>query len=204
LSSRAKGSLANIPKNPIPVSSTGPGTAPSVFPRVLSDVFGWHFKIIDGYPGSQEALQAIETGEADGHLSGGSSAAFRARILPWIEAKQASIILQMGFRKDDAFPDAPLALDLAKNEADHQLLELVLTPQLMGRPFLAPPNVPTERIEALRSAFDETMTDPAFLAEAEKLHLEVQPVDGAQIQRVLRKVYGSPKILIDRARSLMK
>ncbi len=197
-------SLSELANREIPVSSTGAGTAPSVFPRVLSDVFGWRFKIIEGYPGSQEALQAIETGEADGHLSGGSSAAFRARIQPWVDARQASVMLQMGFRKDEAFPAAPLALDLAPRETDRQLLELVLTPQLMGRPLLAPPGIPAERLELLRKAFTMAMKDGQLLAEAQKQGLEIQPVEGVEISRVLDKVYGASPELIARAQKILK
>jgi len=198
------GALGDLKTRELPVSSTGAGTAPSVFPRVLSDVFGWRFKIIEGYPGSVEALQAIETGDVDGHLSGGSSAAFRARIQPWVDARQANVLLQMGFRKDPAFPDAPLAFDLAARETDRQLLELVLTPQLMGRPLVAPPGIPPERLETLRTAFNMAMKDSQLLAEAQKQSLEIQPVEGAEISRVLEKVYGAPAELIARAQNVLK
>lgn len=196
--------LRELTQKELPVSSTGAGTAPSVFPRVLSDVFGWRFKIIEGFPGSQEALQAIETGDVDGHLSGGSSAAFRARIQPWVDAKQARVMLQMGFRKDPAFPEAPLAFDLASRETDRQLLELVLTPQLMGRPLLAPPGVPAERLEILRSAFNMAIKDEQLLAEAQKQALEIQPVEGVEISNVLDKVYGASPDLIARAQKILK
>ena len=197
-------SLGDLTNKELPVSSTGPGTAPSVYPRVLSDVFGWRFKIIEGFPGSVEALQAIETGDVDGHVSGGSSAAFRARIQPWVEARQANVMLQMGFRKDPAFPDAPLAFELATRETDRQLLELVLTPQLMGRPLVAPPGLPPERLETLRAAFNMAMKDPQVLAEAQKQALEIQPVEGAEISRVLDKVYASKPELIERAQNVLK
>ena len=196
--------LGELTQKELPVSSTGAGTAPSVFPRVLSDVFGWRFKIIEGFPGSQEALQAIETGDVDGHLSGGSSAAFRARIQPWVDAKQARVMLQMGFRKDPAFPEAPLAFDLASRETDRQLLELVLTPQLMGRPLLAPPDIPAERLEILRTAFNMAMKDEQLLAEAQKQALEIQPVEGVEISKVLDKVYGASPDLIARAQKILK
>ena len=196
--------LGDLTTKEVPVSSTGVGTAPSVYPRVLSDVFGWRFKIIEGYPGSQEALQGIETGDVDGHLSGGSSAAFRARIQPWVAARQANVMLQMGFRKDPAFSAAPLAFELATRETDRQLLELVLTPQLMGRPLVAPPGLPAERLEMLRTAFNMAMKDDQVLAEAQKQALEIQPVEGAEISAVLDKVYGSSPELIARAQKILQ
>src|SRR5207248_6496887 len=88
-------SLAELKEKSVAVSGTGPGTAPSMFPRVLNDVFGTRFRVVDGYPGSQEALLAVENGEVDGHVSGGSSAPFRARINPWLEAGKARVLMQL-------------------------------------------------------------------------------------------------------------
>jgi tripartite-type tricarboxylate transporter receptor subunit TctC len=196
--------LDELKQKPITVSATGPGTAPSVFPRILNDVLGTRFKVIDGYAGSQEALFAVEKGEVDGHVSGGSSSGFRARIDPWIAKGQARILMQMGFRKTDAYAQAPLALDLVADGDDRRLLELVFSPQLMGRPFVAPPGLPPEHVALLQAAFDRTMRDPEFLAEAQKQQLEINPVGGAEIGRLIERVYGMPSGLIERARRAMK
>lgn len=196
--------LEDLKKVQINVSSTGPGSAPFVFPRVLNELLGTKFKIVEGYPGSQEALLAVEQGEVDGHVSGGSSASLRARIDPWIERGEAKVLLQMGFRKEEAYASAPLVFDLVKDEQDRRLLELVFTPQLMGRPFVAPPGVPKERVALLREAFDKVMGDKAFLADAARQKMEVAPVKGIEINALLEKVYASPEALIERARKVVK
>jgi tripartite-type tricarboxylate transporter receptor subunit TctC len=196
--------LQELKEKAIAVSATGPGTAPSVFPRVLNNVFGTKFKVVDGYAGSQEALLAVEKGEVDGHVSGGSSSGFRARIDPWIEKGQAKVLMQLGFRKDAAYAQAPLALDLVQNADDRQLLELVFSPQLIGRPFLAPPGLPQERVALLQASFDQTMHDTEFLAEAQKLQMEVNPVRGDDIKKLLQRVYAMPAGLIERAKKVVK
>jgi tripartite-type tricarboxylate transporter receptor subunit TctC len=196
--------LQELHEKAIAVSSTGRGTAPSVFPRILNDVLGTKFKVVDGYAGSQEALFAVEKGEVDGHVSGGSSGGFRARIDPWIEKGQAKVLMQLGFRKDAAYAQAPLALDLVQNAEDRQLLELVFSPQLIGRPFVAPPGLPPDRVALLQAAFDRTMQDAEFLAEAQKLQMEVNPLRGDTIRALLQRVYAMPAGLIERAKQLVK
>jgi tripartite-type tricarboxylate transporter receptor subunit TctC len=196
--------LRELQEKAIAVSSTGRGTAPSVFPRILNDVLGMKFKIVDGYAGSQDALLAVERGEVDGHVSGGSSSGFRARIDPWLEKGRAKVLLQLGFHKDPAYPQAPLVLDLVQNADDRQLLELVFSPQMIGRPFVAPPGLPHDRLELLQSAFDRTMQDDEFLAEAQKLQMEVNPVSGNDIKTLLRRVYAMPAGLIERAKRVVK
>lgn len=181
-------------------SSTGRGAATSVYPRLMNEVFGAKFRVIEGYKGSQEALLALEKGEVDAHVSGGSSANFRNRFLPWVRDGQVQVLVQMGMEKDPAFPNAPLIMDLPMKEADKQLMELALAEQIMGRPFLAPPGVPADRVKVLRDAFDATMKDKGYLAEAEKQKLEINPVRGVRINQLLDSVYSRPKELVDRLR----
>jgi len=197
-------SLAELKVKPVAVSGTGPGTAPSVYPLVLNDVLGTKFKVVEGYPGSQEALLAVENGEVDGHVSGGSSAAFRGRINPWVAKGQAKVLMQLGFTKDGAYASAPLVFELVQSEKDRQLFELMFTPQVIGRPFLAPPALPPDRIATLRSAFDKTMKDDEFLAEARKAQMDVNPVSGEDIHKLLARVFALPSDLIDRARTIVK
>jgi tripartite-type tricarboxylate transporter receptor subunit TctC len=197
-------SLDEAKQKTVAVSGTGPGTAPSVYPLVLNDVLGTKFKVVEGYPGSQEALLAVENGEVDGHVSGGSSAAFRNRINPWVTSGKAKVLMQLGFTKDDAYPGAPLVFDLVQKIEDRQLFELMFTPQLIGRPFLAPPGLPADRIAALRTGFDETMKDAEFLAEAKKAQMDVNPVAGEDIHKLLARVFAMPPGLIERARAIVK
>lgn len=181
-------------------SSTGRGAATSVYPRLMNEVFGTKFRVIEGYKGSQESLMALEKNEVDAHVSGGSSPNFRNRFAPWVKEGRVVVLAQMGLEKDPAYPNAPLIVDLPMKAEDKQLFELAFAEQVMGRPFLAPPGVPADRVKALRDAFDVTMKDKAYLAEADKQKLEINPVRGARINQILDAVYSRPKELVDRLR----
>ena len=185
------------------MSGTGPGSGPSMFPLLLNAVLGTKLKVVPGYPGSQEALLAVENGEVDGHVSGGSSAAFRGRINPLVEKGELKVLLQLGMTRD---PDylAPLVLDLVKDPKDRQLLELAFTPQYLGRPLAAPPGLPANLVTTLRDAFDATMRDKDFLAEAQAQKLDLNPVKGREIESIVARVYDLPADLIHRASSLGK
>ena len=174
-----------------------------MFPLVLNELLGTKIKVIPGYPGSPDALLAMERGEVDGHASGGSSAAFRSRIEPMLKSGQLKLVMQLGMEKDPAFT-APLVFELVQNKVDQQFLELIFTPQFIGRPVVAPQGVPTDRVNALRAAFDKTMKDTEYLAEAEAQKLDIQPVSGAQIAEVVRRVYALPAELVARAQRLAK
>lgn len=195
--------MADLKKHELTVSSTGRAAATSVYPRLLNNMFGTKFKVIEGYKSSQEGLFAMEKGEVKGHSSGGSSAAFRNRVEPWVKEGKVKILLQVSLEKDPAYPDVPLITEMATTDTERQILELVLTQQVMGRPILAPPDVPADRVKALRDAFDATMKDPEFLAEAKKQKLEVNPVGGAQINALLERVYATPKDVTNRVAELL-
>ncbi|HEY4133915.1 MAG TPA: tripartite tricarboxylate transporter substrate-binding protein [Alphaproteobacteria bacterium] len=195
--------LADLKTNELTVSSTGRAAATSVYPRLMNNLFGTKFKVVEGYKSSQEALLALERGEVAGHSSGGSSAAFRARIAPWLKDGSIKVMMQLSVTKDPDYPDVPLITELATNDSEKQILELVLVQQVMGRPMLAPPNVPADRVKALRDAFDATMKDKDFLAEAEKQQLEVKPVSGAELNAMLERVYATPKAVTDKVAELL-
>ena len=197
-------SLDDLKKKELTTSSTGRGAATSIYPRIMNEVFGTKFRVIEGYGGSQESLLALEKGEVDAHVSGGSSANFRNRFVPWVKDGKVIVLLQMGLEKDPAFPNAPLVVDLPMKDEDKQLFELVFAEQIMGRPFLAPPKVPADRVKALRDAFDATMKDKSYLAEAAKQKLEINPVKGERINKLLDAVYSRPKALLDRLRQVAK
>ncbi|MFN3889566.1 MAG: Bug family tripartite tricarboxylate transporter substrate binding protein [Beijerinckiaceae bacterium] len=196
-------SIEEMKSKPITVSGTGPGSGPTVFPLVLNELLGTKIKVIPGYPGSPDALLAMERGEVDGHASGGSSAAFRSRIEPMIKSGQLKVVMQLGMDKDPAI-DAPLVFEFVQNKADQQFLELIFTPQLIGRPVVAPSGVPEDRVSSLRTAFDKTMKDPEYLMDAQSQKLDIQPVSGAQIAEVVRRVYALPREMVERAQRLAK
>jgi len=187
----------------VTVSSTARNAPTSIYPRMLNALYGTKIKIVEGYAGSQESLLAVERNEVDGHVSGGSSAAFRARVNPWLQ-KDAKVILQMGMARDEAFPDIPTAIEIMSNPADKQLFEIAFAEQVMGRPFLVPPGVPADRVKLLRDAFDAAIKDPALLDDARAQNMEINPVNGVAINALLERVYAAPPEVANRLRELAK
>jgi tripartite-type tricarboxylate transporter receptor subunit TctC len=194
--------IGDLEQREVTISSTARNSPSSIYSRILNAAIGTKLKPIEGYDGSQACLMAIERGEVDAHVSGGSSAPFRARIAPWLKAGDAKVIMQMGMARDAAFPDVPTALEVVRTPRDRQLFEIAFAEQVMGRPFVLPPGVPGDRI--LRSAFDATMKDAAFLDDARRQHAEIDPVGGEEINALLDRVYAAPPEVVARIRELAK
>ena len=173
------------------------------FPRLLNAVLKTKFKVITGYPGSNEAMLAIERGETQGFCSMGFPTLEIARP-DWLRDKKVNVLVQLGLQKNRDHPEVPLALEFAKNEADRQAIELIVSPNLFARPFAAPPNVPEERVQALRKAFNATMRSQEYLAETETRKIHVQLVTGEEIDSVLRKIYAMPRDVVTRVRAAIK
>jgi tripartite-type tricarboxylate transporter receptor subunit TctC len=184
------------------VAAAGATSNTAVVPRVLNALLGTRFKVIAGYdPGSGLTL-ALERGEAEG-ICGLSWSTMKASRPHWIRDRLLNVIVQMGFEKLPDLPDVPRALDLVSEPQAQQVLELILLRQEMGRPFAAPPDVPPERVAALRAAFDATLKDKDFLAEADKVQLEIDPLAADRIATLLAGAYGAPKPIIARAAALV-
>jgi tripartite-type tricarboxylate transporter receptor subunit TctC len=188
----------------VTVSSTARNSPSTIYSRILNATIGTRLKPIEGYAGSQACLLAVERGEVDAHVSGGSSGPFRARMMPWIDSGDAKVIMQMGMKRDAAFPDVPTAIEVEETAADKQLFEIAFAEQIMGRPFVVPPGVPPDRVAVLRSAFDATMKDPEFLDDAKLQHAEIDPVGGVEINALLDRVYAAPPDVVTRLRELIK
>jgi tripartite-type tricarboxylate transporter receptor subunit TctC len=174
-----------------------------MFPRAFNKLLGTRFKIVTGYPGSTELLLAMERGEVQGFCGIGWTFV-KLRKGDWLKEKKINILFQMALKKHPEIPDVPAILDYAKRPQDRQVLELLFAPQDMGRPFFAPPGIPDERVRVLRSAFLQTLKDAAFLEEAEKQGIEVQPVSGEDIQALLERVYATSKEVVERAKAVVE
>ncbi len=196
--------IGDLKDREVAVSSTAHNSPSTVYSRMLNATIGTRLKPIEGYDGSQACLMAVERGEVDAHVSGGSSAPFRARIMPWLAKGDAKVIMQMGMKRDAAFPDVPTAIEVETAPADKQMFEIAFAEQVMGRPFVLPPGVPRERIVALREAFDATMKDAEFLDDAKLQKAEIDPVGGEAINALLDRVYAAPPELVARIRELIK
>lgn len=183
---------------PLVVGGTGPGADTDNFPLTLNNVLGTKLKLITGYPGGNDVNIAIERGEVQGRC-GWSWSSVKATRPNWLAEKKIFIPVQFALSKHEDLPDVPLVLDLAKTEEQRNILEVIFAAQPMGRPFAAPPDVPAERVKALRAAFDATFKDPEFLAEAKKAKLEIDPVSGEEVERIVKRVAGMPKELLKAA-----
>jgi tripartite-type tricarboxylate transporter receptor subunit TctC len=185
------------------VSGTGTAGDAVLFPRLLNDVLKTRFKVITGYPGSTESLLAIERGETQGFCSMGFVTLEVTRP-QWVRDKKVNILVQFALQKNKDHPEVPLALDYAKTTPDRQAIEFVVSPNLFARPFAAPPGVPAERVKALRKAFNETMANPDYLADAAARGMHVQLVTGEEIEAVLQRIYAIPKTVVERVKQAVK
>jgi tripartite-type tricarboxylate transporter receptor subunit TctC len=185
------------------VSASGSGADSVIFPYILNGVIGTRFKVVTGYPGNADMLLAVERGEAHGNA--GTSWISLVSIRPdWVRDRKVNVLLQMANRKHPDLASVPLALDLAKSEQDRKVLELIFSRQGMAYPFVAPPDVPPDRLRALRAAFAATMQDPEFRADAKRQSLEIDPVTGEEIAALVRQVYASPADVVARARAVLE
>jgi tripartite-type tricarboxylate transporter receptor subunit TctC len=187
----------------IAVGGTGASDDTVQFPRVLNGVLGTKMKIVSGYPGGNDAVLAMERGEVHGRC-GWSWSSVIATHKNWLDEKKINILLQLALEKHPDLPNVPLVTELAKTDEQRQILRLIFARQVMGRPFVAPPGIPQDRAEALRKAFMDTMKDKEFLAEAEKAGLEITPVPGEQIQKLVQDVYNTPPEIAKKAAEIIK
>jgi tripartite-type tricarboxylate transporter receptor subunit TctC len=179
------------------VAATGTTGDSASLPRILNATIGTRFKVIAGY-GTTEQRLAVERGEVDG-VCGLSYSTLKAANPDWIVKKRINILIQTGAQPQGDLPDVPLLIDLVSNAEDKKVIELLSFAQEMGRPFLMPPDTPKEMVAEIRRAFDATLKDPQFLADAEKTFLEVDPLSGEEMERMLRRAYAAPKPIVQRA-----
>jgi tripartite-type tricarboxylate transporter receptor subunit TctC len=185
------------------VGGTGAAADTDQFPRIINGVLGTKMKIITGYPGGNDVNLALERGEVDGRC-GWSWSSVKSTRANWMSEKKITILMQLSLAKHPDLPDVPLIVDLTKNEEQRQILKLIFARQALGRPFLAPPGVPADRVAMLRKAFMDTMADKEFLAEADKAQLEITPVAGDQIQKLVAEVYQTPAAVAHKAAEILR
>jgi tripartite-type tricarboxylate transporter receptor subunit TctC len=181
------------------VAGTGTGSETDTWPVILNDVLGTKFKVVTGYLGTQETILAIERGEASGRCIISLSALKTAKP-DWLSTKKVNILLQIGLKKSPELPDAPLLLDLVKNDDDRRMLALLSAPSAMARPFAAPPGLPAGTADLLRRAFDATVADPEFVAEAGKMQADLAPASGEDVQKIVMDIYATPRPIVERAK----
>jgi tripartite-type tricarboxylate transporter receptor subunit TctC len=185
------------------VGGTGTSADTDQFPRVLNHVLGTLFKIVEGYPGGNDVMLAMERGEVQGRC-GWSWSSVKSTHKSWIDDKRMTVLIQLSLGRHPELPDVPLVMDFAKTDKQRQILKMVFARNVMGRPYLAPPNLPADRFAALRDAFMATMADKDFVAEAGKMQLEINPVSGADVEALVRDVYATPSDVVAEAKAAAK
>lgn len=176
----------------------GAGSDPDIWTLLYKNVFGAKAQLVTGYPGTNDTVLAMERGEVDG-LCGLSWSTIKTRHAEWLTSHSVNIIVQAALKKEPEMQSVPLVTDLVTNPEQLQIVKLLLASQAMARPFAAPPGLPEDRKAALIAAFDATMKDADFLAEAQKLNFDVRPVAAATIDALLAEVYATPKDVLVRA-----
>ena len=189
--------LDDAKKREVPVSATAISAGPGVYPTILNAMFGTKFKVIAGYTTGTMPL-AVERGEVDG-LCGYAWQSYQANGTKWFSDNQVNILVQFGIAKSPDLPDVPLARDMLKSQEDKDVLDMIVLPQEFGRPFIAPPGTPADRMAIYRKAFKDMVSDPEFLADAKKQRVIIEALDDKQIEALLTKAYTAPKAVYDRA-----
>ena len=179
------------------VGSSSPST--DFMPLFLNNVLNTKFKIIPGYKSSTDTYLALERGELQGRVSTGW-AGDKNILEPWLKENKIRVLVQLGMARHQDFPDVPLIFDYMRTPRDKQVTELILAGQYWGRPFVMPPDVPKDRVAAMRKAFIDTTRDKQFLEEATKLGLELDVVTGEEIDVLLKRVFETPPEIIELAR----
>jgi tripartite-type tricarboxylate transporter receptor subunit TctC len=164
--------------------------------KAMNALVGTRFKIVYGYPGGNEVNLAMEKGEVAGRGSS-SWATWKARP-DVLRDRKVNVLVQVGFEKEPELTEVPLLMDLATTGEDRTIMQLLSAPSAIGHPIVTSPDVPKERVDALRAAFDATMSDPAFLADAKQSGLDVSPASGAELTKIVSDILSAPQPIRDR------
>ncbi len=180
--------------------ASGKGAITYIYPSMMNEFLGTKFKIVTGYQGGNQINLAMERGEVQARNNTWSS--WKATKSTWVRDKLITIVVQAGPRASDL--DAPSVEELAKTPDDRKVIELVTSGTHLGRPMATTPDVPADRLAALRAAYRATMADPEFRAEATKAGFEIAPVYGEEMQKIVERIMSTPKAITTRAKHLVE
>ncbi len=198
-------SLADAFDRELIVGGSADGASTRDFPSMLRNLLGVKFKIVAGYPGTREINLALEKGEIQG-ACGETWSSVAATYPAWFSSGLVKPLVQeanVGYPELDRL-GVPLTRQFAKTDEQRQILELVYSQAAFGRPYVVAPDVPADRVAALRKAFMETMTDPDLVAEAKKINVDIAPTRGEELQALIAKLYATPRDIVDRARAALE
>jgi tripartite-type tricarboxylate transporter receptor subunit TctC len=180
------------------MGGASPATNTVIYLNVLNALAGTKFKIVSGYPGTGELNIALERGEIEGTTK--TWEAFRSENMAWFNDHKVSMIVQYALHKSRDLPDVPLMMDLGRTEKDRAALRFFTSGNELGRSVVTAPDVPAERLKALRAAFLAMTKDPEFLAETRERRIDVTPMSGADLQAFVKGILAAPSDVVERAR----
>ncbi|MDP2357556.1 MAG: tripartite tricarboxylate transporter substrate-binding protein [Beijerinckiaceae bacterium] len=196
--------LDDMRKMEIIVGSQGPEQDPAMYPRLLNQLAGSKFKIVYGYKGQPEVFNAVEKDELNGLFMSGWSGNGRAYVLDKMNKGEMKLLMQLATQRDPNHQDVPTILEAVTAPADKQIVEVLLSRLALGRPFIAPPGVPADRVRILRTAFRKSVEDPELIADAQKGRLAIDPIWGEQAQEIIATAYKTDPAVINRIRKIIK
>ena len=192
--------IEDATKKEVIIGAAGLTSISVIFPQISNALFGTKFKIIAGYPGAAPIILAIERGEVEGI---GASSNWSTTKPDWVRENKINILFQVGPKRDRDYPDAPILTELATTPEQREIAEVISGDIAMGYPILTTPGVPAERVAALRRAFDATVKDPAFLADAGKSRMDIDPVSGQDLQSTVDRILGVSPSTIAKIKELL-
>ncbi|MDP2358161.1 MAG: tripartite tricarboxylate transporter substrate-binding protein [Beijerinckiaceae bacterium] len=201
LTSAGISSVDELRKKEAILGGTGPGSSIVIFPTAMNSVLGTKFRIVTGYKSSTEVFLAMERGEVVARS--GTLPSLQSGYPHWLAEKKIQFLAQVGLKRDAELPDVPLLTELAQTEEQRRVLALISSPPALGQPYLAPPGVSPERIAMLRAAFARTMKDAGFVADAAKGSIDIAPMTGDEVARIVTDVVNADPGTIKRAREAL-
>jgi tripartite-type tricarboxylate transporter receptor subunit TctC len=194
--------LADVKTTELVMGAQAPGSTQYDYPILLDRLLGYKFKVITGYESTPKIHLALERGEVQGTIANWST--LKALNSNWLADKQIRLLVQWGLKKLPELPDVPLIFDYLTSDADRAAVKLMVARLEFGRPFFLPPGVPADRIAALRRAFDATVKDPAFLADAAQAKIDIDPLSGEEVQTLVEEVSRTPADIVARVREALE
>jgi hypothetical protein len=186
----------------LPLGGTGTTSDSHIFPNVINTLLGTKFDVVNGYPDGNAIDLALERGEVKGR-GGNSWASVTTNKKQWVDEKKINILVQIGFKPEPDLPNVPLLVDIVKDPDEKQIVSVISLPTVIGFAHWVAPEVPKERVAALRAAYAETLKDPDFLAEAKKMGQLIRPQSGEEVEALVQKAASTTKPVLERTAKLL-
>lgn len=195
-------SLDDARRSEVVLSATGAGSTGSLYPNVMNEVLKTRFKLVQGYKGTHEAMLALERGEAEGHST--TWEAVKSVNMRWVDEGLIRILVQHGLNRAPDLPNVPTSVELATSPEDRAVMRAIMGAAEIGKAYFTTPEVPADRVAALRRAFDAMIRDAAFVEDVKKVHGDIEPMTGEAMQDLIGELDTFPQAVIDRVKVLYR